>query len=450
MEQMTPIDPEKEEEPIRPVTVDPELVAKTEGQVIDIYLIAGQSNACGYTTITSDFKNSNSVFKDGYSNVLYSGNSANSSSNVYEPYITTLQKTTAGLGRYADGSYSGPELGMAEALSSYYNTESGKMACIVKYAIGGVSLRDNITGRDAAGGNWAPPSYLESIGGGKDDNLSGGQYRKFIHQVKCSIAELEAHGYTVNVKGLYWMQGEADHQYPDLYATIFNYFVSDIRNDLGEITGANLSTMPIIVGAMSSTYHRTHATATDTFIAKQIAICDSLDNVYFNNSAPFSPSRDSANDSDQSHWTSDDNLFIGEMVGTKLLNLCCGQNYETLTLGENVASVYDANGQLIASYASLAYAINSAPEGATVKLLKDVTLYAPLNLSNQNKVTLDGNGHKINTYATYIVIRLVGTDLTFKNVELVPASGSLTSLKINKYDNAVFTVDGGNLGECAA
>ena len=134
---------------------------KTESteKEIDIYFIAGQSNAAGSTVI----KNADEIYAD-YPElktgtnpyILYAGNSAGNSPNNTVTYDWGSVK----LGLGASSTKMGPEVGMAKELSKYYNAETGKVAGIIKYAHGGTGLA-NTEANGNRDGNWSPPSYSE-------------------------------------------------------------------------------------------------------------------------------------------------------------------------------------------------------------------------------------------------------------------------------------------------
>ena len=114
---------------------------------IDVYFIAGQSNASGYTNYGSGTHSSTGAtytgmstenikpeHTSGYPNILYYGNAMrhDSKSGVIVSNLTTNVKK--GLGAWS--GCIGAELGMAEELSSYYNTTTGKKAIIIKFTYG--------------------------------------------------------------------------------------------------------------------------------------------------------------------------------------------------------------------------------------------------------------------------------------------------------------------------
>ena len=149
-----------------PKTEDPKSTAIFSGEdnVIDIYLIAGQSNAVGHTKIT-DSKAAYEFapeLKRGFQYVLFSGMTRWDNvdgSGKYFSHDYRWIKTTLGLGKGDDSNYMGPEAGMAKAFSEVYNKESGKTAGIIKYGHGGTSMWK--TDGSNQFGNWASPSYAE-------------------------------------------------------------------------------------------------------------------------------------------------------------------------------------------------------------------------------------------------------------------------------------------------
>lgn len=322
-----------------------ETLVMGEGKSIDIYLIAGQSNAAGCTRI----KDFNAAYewapelKTGYANIHYAGNSRNNSSGVRDT-DRKWQRTTLGLGIYLGNSnrYVGPEAGMAKALSLYYNEETGKEAGFIKYAFGGSSLLNNVTGSTHQDGNWVSPSYARYLG--KDYNYgktaTGRMYRNFIDQVEKNLLELyEYGGYTeINIKGLYWMQGCANKSNPSEYKIAFEYFCSDVRADLSKLaltlTGGQsdlgAANMPIIVGTISQTQNLTSANTASvniTFIEMQKKLPETIENCYVvdNSQYPITRWNDTTGKaeiigSDQWHWNQADALTIGENVGKLILD----------------------------------------------------------------------------------------------------------------------------------
>ena len=316
---------------------DTEDEIKSDEKTIDIYLIAGQSNATGCTKITDKYAISDFSFDAimGFSNVHYAGNSR--SNGGVRDRIIEWQNTTIGLGMNED--HIGPEVGIAKALSAYYNSETGKEAGIIKYAYGGSSLLNKTSGDTHKDGNWVSPSYQKTLSANQIiENVTGQMYRNFLDQVETNIFELKEYGgYTkIRICGMYWMQGCGDKDSPQTYEFAFQCFAKDVRNDLSEImkkyTGSDddcgASNMPIVVGTISQTQNLTGASVEQVniaFINMQKALPSKVDNcIVVDNSAykitAWENNKQVVYGSDQWHWNQADMLEIGNNVGEALLN----------------------------------------------------------------------------------------------------------------------------------
>ena len=99
-----------------------------EKQTLDVYLIAGQSNAAGYSTnarlTCSETKKTE--YKTGYSNVWYHGKADNHEITAYD------QATKLGQGNSTTNF--GAEVGMAEIISAQ---NPDRQSVIIKRAAGG-------------------------------------------------------------------------------------------------------------------------------------------------------------------------------------------------------------------------------------------------------------------------------------------------------------------------
>ncbi|MBQ8342347.1 MAG: hypothetical protein IJY22_08270 [Clostridia bacterium] len=366
-----------------------ELYAPDEAApVIDLYLIAGQSNGAGCSNFSADFKNSDPNFTNGYSNVLYHGVSVGGSAFAGKRIYTNVP-VKAGYG--CGTSDIGPELGMAKALSQYYNEETGRMAAIVKYAYGGTGLADTISGQNFPEGSWCPPSWLAEHGK-VDEYKSGGLYRALVMQIQSAVSDYRALGYDVNIIGGYWMQGENDRtKDPNTYAAMFECWLTDLRNDVYAITRdeADLS-LPMAVGEISDYFNYNNYESNKLFTQMQREQIGALENVYVINNSTL-PTLDHSDD--KAHWDSHSALWIGEKVGITYLTEVLGSKY--VVSDEDLVAEVLLGGEVIGRYDSLVGAINEAPEGAVIDLKKDLTLYSTLAIGNRNQITLNGNDHKI-------------------------------------------------------
>lgn len=301
------------------------------GKSIDIYLIAGQSNASGYTGIDWDVLTSLwSKCTVGSKYVLYAGRAEYDSNgvNMFNEINWTNAKGGQGIGANSMGA----EVGMAKILGEeYYNEESGKVAGIIKLAHGGTSLLDKRTGSNAVSGNWISPSYAEHLGI-SNTGITGGLYRLFLSQVSKNVQQLRQKGYDyINIKGLFWMQGEADKSQPEEYKKAFKYFVNDMRDDLSVLLGVELYELPVIVGEISKTSGGADSNTVSinqTFINMQRELEDEIYNVFTIATGDLeittwdSATGQSVNDPKQKdawHWNTEKMFILGEMVGRCIL-----------------------------------------------------------------------------------------------------------------------------------
>ena len=292
---------------------------------IDIYFIAGQSNASGYTKYNQDTVMAlNDDYVYGFNNIWYTGNSRSGTTTVATNRLRDISLMRAGYGAYS--TTMGVEPGLAEALSVYYNPESGREAGFIKYAAGGTRLLNYFTGENGPEGNWVPPSYQATLTSGVTAK-TGGLYRNFLKQVEKSIADYKKLGYNPIVKGMYWMQGESDRGEPSEYLKAFKCFASDVRADLTRICGQDCSTMPIIIGEISRSFASCTTSSMNSnanFIAMQNTIPQNVPNTYIVKSSGFDQNKyidgvETKVGSDQYHWNYKDHLKIGNMVGECIL-----------------------------------------------------------------------------------------------------------------------------------
>lgn len=308
-------------------------------KIMDIYIIAGQSNAVGHSHISNAqelYAQTENKLRLGYSNVHYSGN-ARSNNNLNN--IRDWDRVTLGLG--FTPQYFGPEVGMADAFSSYYNGSTGKHAGIIKMAHGGTSLLNKTTDVSNIHGNWVSPSYAAELGI-PFEGATGGIYRALLDQIRTGLADLENYGFTdVNVKAMYWMQGETDRDQPEEYKKSFEYFVEDLRRDLSDVlkeyTGTNddrgASEMPIFVGTICETFFLQSTNGDTTlnraFIEMQKTLPTVVDNCYVVDVSQYKMN-EVVNGSvvmvDQvsggGHWNQQNAFAVGRDVAAAMLDKC--------------------------------------------------------------------------------------------------------------------------------
>lgn len=280
-----------------------------EAKTMDMYLIAGQSNAAGYSVV-------NGTLTEEYDSIAYAGQidcPINGTVGMNDYLDTFSPKVVPSLGR---PGRIGPEYGMARSLSSLYS--AGRQAMIFKTAAGGTSLSNATDHSNLNYGNWYPPSVRTTA----SQNVATGKlYDRFVANFAKVHAKLVTDGYRPRVVGMVWMQGENDRyttNYDDLVAAL----VSDLRSDLSDITGDDLSQMPFVMGEISDTYNKYGDMELNQKFNRQLhEIANSLDNVHVISSHGYAiNSPTGAVGSDEWHWNAADMSEIGSLFATKLLN----------------------------------------------------------------------------------------------------------------------------------
>ncbi len=218
-----------------------------EVKTIDMYLLAGQSNAVGYSDMID--------IAGTYENVWYAGEVeryANGYVDSYSWLDSSKWKKCVTTG-YGGRVYQiGPEFGIASVLNDMYAGTDTK-AMIFKTAVGGTQMIYNANSSSVQNfGNWSSTSTWDDDG--VRSNLEGALYQRFLDNFTTVYNQLIAEGYNVNVKGMVWQQGESDCDKAAAYKPLLQALITDVRNDLGGITGTDLSYMPFVIGEINETY----------------------------------------------------------------------------------------------------------------------------------------------------------------------------------------------------
>jgi len=210
------------------------------GEIIDVFLIGGQSNADGRANISGASQNLPSVLRNPQNDVpIYWGSSNSTPSGGKYPFKNpgTLTVLQPGLTRDAPNLL-GPEVSFGRAMADYYAKVGGTIA-LIKYAVGGSSLAVD----------W-------KAGGSSSEINDGGSYQNFQSIVVKGINALQAAhpNATLKISGMIWMQGEQDtsDQFSAKYQTNLTNFISDIRLTYGE-------NLPFVIGQLS--INQTHLPA---------------------------------------------------------------------------------------------------------------------------------------------------------------------------------------------
>jgi len=210
-------------------------------QTIDIYLLAGQSNAIGQgvvSELTQSQVTSNGLF---YSSDHYNKNDALTFQNYDNSWATEIK---AGFTRGNDATRFGPEIGF----SNHTETQATRPFGILKYAVGSSALTStynpNNTGVNFGNSDWD----INPSATGQD----GDCWRGFKRAISDGVTKLTAQGYHYRIAGLIWWQGESGGNANELKA-----FISAVRsyvksNYLTDVIEARLPV--VIAGTNASTW----------------------------------------------------------------------------------------------------------------------------------------------------------------------------------------------------
>ena len=310
-------------------------VKANELKPIDMYLIAGQSNAAGYSPVD------NSVQTEVFENVMYAGmtekvltgagNSNGYQSNYLETFEDYRPSVKAGYG--AVNGKAGPEYGIAKVINGNYSIDN--KAIIFKTAAGGTSLLDTTNELSKKFGNWYPRSlwaegYDPDISGWSANNdATGLLYKLFVENFKKVYNELVNNGYAPVVKGMAWMQGCTDlYESQSTYESVLKVFIKDIREDLVEITGdTTLNSMPFVIGEIATSFSVNPNYQAISMNERQRAVADAMgDSVATIPTADLLITVDSKGTPntgcpDSYHFNFKDCVTLGTRFGEKLLEL---------------------------------------------------------------------------------------------------------------------------------
>lgn len=178
-----------------PSFADADADAGTPGlKPVDVYILSGQSNMVGSGQAGELPEMWQRPIEGAY---LYRG-------GAYEPLVAGKDGRS---GRF------GPEVGFGHYLR--HNHPGRPEVYLVKFALGGQPLDAGWGAAKADGGGWAGPEPGPGRktfypGKRKDDPNIGNHYKRLHRHVSLAMENLRVSGYKPNLRGIVWMQGEAD------------------------------------------------------------------------------------------------------------------------------------------------------------------------------------------------------------------------------------------------
>lgn len=294
---------------------------KKEQKTIAMYIIAGQSNASGYSPVNQIPVAYKSEHDGGFKNVHYYGRA---DGRYWTDFNTTVD---FGLGRSSE--HFGAEVGIAERHTAMCPDQE---AIIIKCALGSVYLVDTVNSITSNSGNWCPPTYKDSY---KNGDKSGLLYRQLISYVTAAAKHYTDLGYKIDLKGTFWMQGEAetiDSSYTEStgnYKACLKALIGDLRNDYAEILNdESAKKSAFVIGRISPTFQkRVNGDAVDAVKRIQAEVAGEVDGAYITEKdyITYNPDTDTCEGPDTAHFSGKDMIAIGQNVGNLLLT--AGKSY---------------------------------------------------------------------------------------------------------------------------
>ena len=186
---------------------------RAEDTVIKTYIVAGQSNANGYGLSSGDLYSGTLLPDQNLSSIGRSdllGTQA--SSYIFKG------GNDSGLGEWNDmasgyGMWNGNRFGPELSFSKQFRSSTGAKVAIIKYSPDGTSLYKD----------WNP------------NNAETNRYDYFIDTVANAKTAAASRGWSLEISGVLWMQGESDTfgvDAPAAYEQNLGDFIAKVRSDL--------------------------------------------------------------------------------------------------------------------------------------------------------------------------------------------------------------------------
>ena len=258
---------------------------------VKVIVLAGQSNAVGYTQINqmgNHFDDQEiATYKNGFDAVKIRFNCEEGVNTSWRKFVPTK------LGQGKDNLCFGPEVGIGEYLSK----NASEDIYIIKYAVGGTTLVSD----------WRSPS----------SGTTGRCYAPFIEFVHESIGYLEAEYKRPKIEALCWMQGEsdADEFKSKYYYDYLSDFVGDVREEFK--TYASTDGIGFVDAGISDWSWWTHYQVVNA--AKKKFASESEQNIYFDTiELGLSYEKEPVGSPDGCHYDSDAMILLGQTFAEML------------------------------------------------------------------------------------------------------------------------------------
>lgn len=248
---------------------------ESQSKIADVYLIGGQSNAAGIAPVAG-------VTPPQTDKVMFYGDGGMNN----RPFGDPIHFVPVAMGFGENINLFGPEVGLAGVLQAQ---KADRDNFIVKYAWGDTDIF----------ADWRSPSLGGTI---------GGKYESFVQTVHTGLDVLTAQGYTINLCGLAWMQGEKDaisKEKAIAYTQNLMNLITDLRAEFD-------TDFPVVIGKINEDIHLMPYNR--IVILAQQAAANAMDGVYFMDTSEL---RMKGND--PWHYDGESMLKLGAKFGEMLI-----------------------------------------------------------------------------------------------------------------------------------
>ena len=216
-------------------------------QTIDLFILAGQSNAHGHADV-SDLTSAQAT-QDGLFYTSWHDNTSNAESTQnYSSWATSLVagSTRGDSNNLVNSPNFGPELGFVSRANAINLTT--QPIGIIKYAVGASTLNAGTSLSD-----W------DTTATGTNE---GDCYRGLLSALSDATTKLTNAGYSWNFKGMIWWQGESGASVSGL-----NTFIAAVRSVLGNSYGvSNTSQFPVVITKIGYGTDLTPVASADAYV----------------------------------------------------------------------------------------------------------------------------------------------------------------------------------------
>jgi hypothetical protein len=378
--------------PILALSVFLSISVKAEDTIIKTYIVAGQSNAEGYGLGFGDLFSGtllpNQNLADlGRSDLATEQTSAYIFRGGNDSGLGEWKNMASGFGNW-NGNRFGPELSFSEQ----FKANTGAPVAIIKYSPGGTSLYTD----------W--DSSLATIN----------RYDYFIDTVNNAKAAAASRGWSLEIGGVLWMQGESDTfgtDAPAAYEQNLGNFIAKVRADL------NLPDLGFHIGEIADS---TVWPARQQIWDAQASIVATDSNAYLVNGKDLELFTNDGGGSNGIHYSTAGTLLLGERFASSVASTQTVSAYPVSTpdaasTDKNKPLVIDVLANDTGSDLTITEVNSWSKKGGTIKIVDGKAIYTPkqnfigedsfwyafsdyLGRTNSAKVTIDVTNPPIGAY----------------------------------------------------